>query len=67
MDLAALEGRRCWGGLDLSGKNDLTALVFVFEPPMAGGAYEVVPFFWVPKDELVAKIRSLTGYAGAGA
>lgn len=55
VDLAALEGRRCWGGLDLSGKNDLTALVFVFEPAKADGPYEVVPFFWVPKDELVAK------------
>ena len=55
VDLAALEGRRCWGGLDLSGKNDLTALVFVFEPAETGEPFDVVPFFWVPKDELVAK------------
>src|SRR5262249_9054125 len=55
VDLSALGNRRCWGGLDLSAKNDLTALVFVFEPAVAGGAFDVVPFFWVPKDELIAK------------
>lgn len=30
IDLEALEGRECWGGLDLSSTIDLTALVLVF-------------------------------------
>lgn len=29
-ELAALEGRECYGGLDLSGSRDLTAFVLVF-------------------------------------
>lgn len=45
-----LKGRKCFGGLDLSGKNDLTALVFVF--PMNDGTKAVLSFFWTPKDTL---------------
>jgi phage terminase large subunit-like protein len=48
IDLDALRGRPCWGGLDLSSTQDLTALVLYF--PDDGGA--VLPFFWVPKDRL---------------
>lgn len=32
VDPERLRGRKCWGALDLSKKNDLTALVLVFEP-----------------------------------
>lgn len=32
VDVAKLRGRRCYGGLDLSSKNDLTALALIFEP-----------------------------------
>src|SRR6185436_15243440 len=32
VDLARLKGRKCYGGLDLSSKNDLTALALIFEP-----------------------------------
>jgi phage terminase large subunit-like protein len=45
-DMAELEGLSCWGGLDLSEKNDLSALVLYFE----NGA--VLPFFWTPQDGL---------------
>ena len=48
IDVEALRGRPCWGGLDLSSTQDLTALVLYF--PEDGGA--VLPFFWVPKDRL---------------
>lgn len=48
VDKEHLKGRRCWGGLDLSGKNALTALVLVFEPD-AAGIMDVVPFFWTPE------------------
>jgi phage terminase large subunit-like protein len=40
----ALQGRRCFAGLDLSSTTDLTALVLYF--PDDGGA--VLPFFWMP-------------------
>lgn len=32
VDLERLKGRKCFGGLDLSSKNDLTALALIFEP-----------------------------------
>ena len=48
IDVEALRGRPCWGGLDLSSTQDLTALVLYF--PEDGGA--VLPFFWVPRDRL---------------
>jgi phage terminase large subunit-like protein len=48
VDVQALRGRPCWGGLDLSSTQDLTALVLYF--PEDGGA--VLPFFWVPRDRL---------------
>jgi phage terminase large subunit-like protein len=48
VDAAALYGRPCWAGLDLSSVDDLTALVLYF--PFDGGA--VLPFFWLPKDNI---------------
>jgi phage terminase large subunit-like protein len=48
IDPESLRGRPCWGGLDLSSTQDLTALVLYF--PEDGGA--VLPFFWVPRDRL---------------
>lgn len=50
VDLARLEGRECYAGLDLSAVRDLTALVLVF--PDAEGVFDVVPFFWLPGDTL---------------
>jgi phage terminase large subunit-like protein len=41
-----LAGLTCYGGLDLSGKNDLTALQLVF--PLDDGSKAVLPFFWTP-------------------
>jgi phage terminase large subunit-like protein len=51
VDIEALRGKRCFGGLDLSSTRDLTALVLYF--PDDDGA--VLPFFWCPKDNLAAK------------
>jgi phage terminase large subunit-like protein len=45
-----LRGRACWGGLDLGSTQDLTALVLVF--PDEDGAYDVLPYFWVPADSM---------------
>lgn len=49
-DLAALAGRRCYAGLDLSAVRDLTALVLVF--PDDEGGFDVLPHFWLPGDTL---------------
>lgn len=40
------EGALCYGGLDLSGKHDLTALVLSF--PDEQGGFDLLPFFWTP-------------------
>src|SRR5690349_1022575 len=45
-----LRGRTCYGGLDLSGKNDLTALSLVFK--LDDGTKAALSFFWTPKDTL---------------
>jgi phage terminase large subunit-like protein len=44
----SLTGRACYAGLDLSSRDDLTALVLVFEDPDEG--MTILPFFWVPAD-----------------
>jgi len=49
----SLVGMTCYGGLDLSAKNDLTALVLVF--PMEDDMYCCLPFFWTPEEGLPDK------------
>jgi phage terminase large subunit-like protein len=51
----ALKGRRCFGGLDLSGKHDLTALVLVFPSDDPEPIFDVLPLFWTPQDALAAR------------
>lgn len=50
MDLERLRGRPCFAGLDLGATRDLTALVLVFADD--DGGFDVVPFFWLPGDDL---------------
>lgn len=50
IDVEALRGRKCWGGLDLSSTTDLTALVLIF--PMPDGSFKTLCRFWVPADNL---------------
>jgi len=52
IDLADFEGRECYGGLDLSGKHDLTAFVLAFPDDEEETGYDVVPFFWTPEGQL---------------
>jgi phage terminase large subunit-like protein len=51
-DRALLIGRRCWGGLDLSSTQDLTALALLFEPTHEDKFWRLVTFFWLPGDGL---------------
>jgi phage terminase large subunit-like protein len=55
LDIKSLEGRMCFGGLDLSGKVDLTALVLVFPNEGSPPSYDVLPFFWTPADQLTKR------------
>ena len=52
-----LEGRVCYGGLDLSSTTDITAFVLVFPPGDEDGRYIILPYFWVPEDTLDLRVR----------
>lgn len=51
-DAELLANRRCWGGLDLSSTQDLTALVLAFEPTDADPHWRQLEWFWLPGDGL---------------
>jgi len=44
--------RPCWAGVDASWTNDLTAVVFVFPPEGESEAWTLLPFFWVPAENV---------------
>nr|DAK40807.1 MAG TPA: Terminase large subunit [Caudoviricetes sp.] len=52
-----LEGRVCYGGLDLSSTTDITAFVLVFPPTDDDDRYILLPYFWVPEDTLELRVR----------
>lgn len=53
----ALEGRICYGGLDLSSSTDITAFVLVFPPDDEDDKYSILPFFWLPEDNLELRVK----------
>lgn len=57
IDLDSLRGRECYGGLDLSSTTDITAFVLVFPPRNDTEKYIVVPYFWIPEDNLKLRVR----------
>lgn len=57
VDEKALEGRVCYGGLDLSSSTDLTSFVLVFPPEEEGGKYEILPYYWIPEETLDLRVR----------
>lgn len=52
-DYSTLEGKECWGGLDLASTRDLSAFVLVFN---VNGKFIVRPYIFIPKEN--AKKRS---------
>ena len=52
-DYSTLEGKECWGGLDLASTRDLSAFVLVFN---VNGKFIVKPYIFIPKEN--AKKRS---------
>jgi phage terminase large subunit-like protein len=55
IDPAALLGRRCYVGLDLSTTTDLTAAVAVF-PDDDGQSFAVLPHFFVPQERIQTRV-----------
>ncbi|WP_296969154.1 terminase TerL endonuclease subunit [Tepidanaerobacter sp. EBM-38] len=52
-----LKGRECYGGLDLSSSIDITAFVLVFPPIPEDDKYYVLPYFWIPEENLDLRVR----------
>lgn len=57
IDVSSLEGRDCYGGLDLSSTGDITAFVLMFPPRDETEKYIMLPFFWVPEDTIPIRVR----------
>jgi phage terminase large subunit-like protein len=57
VDPKVLEGRICYGGLDLSSSTDITAFVLVFPPLDESDKYQILPFFWIPEDNIDLRVR----------
>ena len=57
VDESMLLRRPCYAGLDLSSTSDLTALVLVFPPMDEDAPFEVLPFFWLPEDQINLRVR----------
>ena len=52
-----LEGRVCYGGLDLSSTTDITAFVLVFPPEDEEDKYSILPYFWIPEDTMDLRVK----------
>ena len=53
----SLEGRVCYGGLDLSSTTDITSFVLVFPPEDEDDKFVVLPYFWIPEDTLDLRVK----------
>jgi phage terminase large subunit-like protein len=52
LDVAALQGRPCYCGLDLSATDDLTAAVLLFPPEADNDPFLVLPHFYLPRENI---------------
>jgi phage terminase large subunit-like protein len=57
-DFESLRGRRCFAGLDLASRDDLSALVLLFPPLVEGEKYIVVSWFWCPELGIEARAET---------
>jgi len=57
IDETALEGRVCYGGLDLSSTNDITAFVLVFPPRDDEEPFQILPYFWLPEETVDWRVK----------
>lgn len=52
-----LEGRVCYGGLDLSSTTGLTDFSLVFPPLDESDKFRILPYFWVPEETLSLRVK----------
>ncbi|WP_458251729.1 terminase large subunit [Limosilactobacillus fermentum] len=57
VDPDELRGRDCYGGLDLSSTTDITAFVLAFPPRDDSEGYTLLPYFWIPEDNVDLRVR----------
>lgn len=57
VDLSDLEGRVCYGGLDLASTTDITAFVLVLPPETGDEKYVIAPWFSIPKDNIEQRVN----------
>jgi len=57
VDIEKLKGRECYGGLDLSSTNDITAFVLVFPPIPGDDKYYIIPYFWIPEENMKLRVK----------
>lgn len=57
VDEKNFKGRVCYGGLDLSSSTDITAFVLVFPPLDEDDKYHIIPYFWLPEDNLTLRVN----------
>lgn len=56
-DEESLKGRKCYAGLDLSSKIDLTALILVFPPVEEGEPKKILSRFWIPEENVYKRVH----------
>lgn len=61
-DPAMLDGRRCFGGLDLASVRDLTSFVLVFPPEDDDGEWYVLCWTWCPEAKLEEEAADAAPY-----
>jgi phage terminase large subunit-like protein len=57
IDMEYLKGLKCYGGLDMSTKIDLTAFVLLFPPQGNIDKYIVIPHFYCPEDTIMERSK----------
>jgi phage terminase large subunit-like protein len=57
IDLEALRGRACYGGLDLASTTDIAALLLLFPPLAPGDTYTALARFWIPAENMRERVR----------
>jgi phage terminase large subunit-like protein len=52
-----LKGRQCFAGMDLSTTTDISAVVLLFPPYGEDKKWRVLPFFFLPKDNITKRVK----------
>ena len=57
VNIEALDGRKCYAGVDLSASQDITAVVLCFPPKEKGEKYQFIYRFFIPGDNIIERER----------